>query len=211
MFLPYIIAVIARYLSVLWVHGKILLLFARCEQRLGEVMTATELLLIGVITMIAAYGGLILDRLQKPKSHKNFTFEVCDYYVAIRIETIIEDDFQVAFIDDWEAGRSFSLYGAVMPSEGERAGAPEFGARAGVKVGPTANWFEQSRLGGIRFYAKGGGTCYVALPYQIARHVLEDVRRNPNQIVQIGFKKTTGKNGTPAFPIYSFELCEPLD
>lgn len=165
-----------------------------------------------IIVAIVLFGSMILERLPKPKRHKDFTFELPDDYVTFRIETVLEDDFKVAFIDDWDTGRGFSLYGSVIPRDDEESSdAPVFGKRTGVKIGGTPDWFQSSRIGGIRTYDRGGCECFVALPFHIARDALEEVRRNPDQLVTLGFKRAVGKNGKPAFPIYSFELSEPLD
>lgn len=46
----------------------------------------TDALLLGLIVAVAVYGGMILDRLPKPKRHKDYTFEACDPRVTFRIE-----------------------------------------------------------------------------------------------------------------------------
>lgn len=135
---------------------------------------------VALAILIVVYGGMVLDRLPKPKRHKDYTFELPDDYVTFRVETILEDEFKVAFIDQWEVGRSFALYGAVIPSDGEKIDSmPEFGKRTGVKIGAMPDWFQSSRIGGIRTYDRGGCECFVALPYQIARNALEEVRSDP--------------------------------
>jgi hypothetical protein len=167
---------------------------------------------VAIAVLIAIYGGMILDRLPKPRRLKDFTFELPDDYVTFRIETILEDEFKVAFIDDWETGRGFAIYGSVIPKDGREASdTPAFGNRTGVKIGGTSDWFQTSRIGGIHTYERGGCECFVALPFQIARHALEEVRRDPDQLVTLGFKRVTNKDGKLVFPIFSFELTKPLD
>lgn len=167
---------------------------------------------VALAALIAVYGGMVLDRLPKPRRHRDYTFELPDDYVTFRIETILEDEFKIAFIDDWDVGRTFALYGSVIPADDQKTSAPpEFGKRTGVKIGAMPEWFQSSRIGGIRTYDRGGCECFIGLPYQLARHALEEVRRDPEQLVTLGYKRVTGKDGKTAFPIYSFELTKPLD
>ena len=169
-------------------------------------------LIVAVAILIAFFGAAILDRLPKPKGHKDFTFELPDEYVAFRIDCVIEDDFKVAFVDGWDIGRSFSLYGNVISDDnGKPYDAPMFGKRTGVTIGVISDWFESSRIGGMRVYDSGGCSISVALPFHIACALLEDVRRDPDQLVVIGFKRSVGKNGKPTFPVYGFELRKPMD
>lgn len=173
---------------------------------------APELVPFALVAIVVyVVGQTILERLpNKPRQH--FTFELPDDYVTFRIETILEDEFKVTFIDDWETGRAFSLYGSVIPGEGEPSSdAPAFGKRTGVKIGGMPDWFQTSRIGGIRTFERGGCECFVALPYQIARDALNEVRRDPNQLVTLGYKRMTHKDGKVTFPIFSFELTKPLD
>jgi hypothetical protein len=172
----------------------------------------TGLEFAAIFGSILIFGSLILDRLPKPKKQNHFNFEICDEHVYFRVDTVLEDDFKIGFVNEWDVGRSFELYGSVLPIEGkDKANALPFGDRTGVKIGPVSDWFESSRLGQIKVYERGGCQSFVALPYQIARHVLDDVRRNPDHVVTLGFKRETDKNGKSAFPIFSFELSKPLD
>jgi hypothetical protein len=169
-------------------------------------------LLIALVFILVWFGGQILDRLPKPQSHKDFTFGDCKYFVHFRIDALTELDFEVSFADGWNTGRPFMLYGPLAGDpENRRFGGLEPKGRLGVHVYPTAQWFERSRIGYLRATPKGGIECRIWLPYQIAHHVLEDVRREPDQIVSIGFAKTTGKDEEPIYPIYSFQLSEPFN
>jgi hypothetical protein len=164
-----------------------------------------------VISAIAILGILILDRLPKPSSHKDFTCEAPDRQVTFKIETLIEDDFEVTFVDDWQIDRCFSLYGTVVSVDDEKGDNPSFGGRTGVKVGTMPNWFKSSRIGGMRLYENGGCESFVAFPFQIARNILQDVRRDPNHLVTLRFTRVVDKEGKVTFPIYAFELSKPFD
>lgn len=172
-----------------------------------EPMTFIALLLIGLVVVVV--GRMILDRL--PKRTDDFTFEDCDYHLAFRVETVIEEEFQVAYIDRWEAGRTFSLHGPTVSYEyDEGSNAPKIEGRAGVKISSCASWFESSRIGSVKIYESGAAESFVCLPYQIAQQLLEEVRRDPDQVVVLGFKKSDS-GVKPLFPIYSFELQKPFD
>lgn len=205
----------AAVTNILDQHSRIVLspAFAQCwRYRFG--LGAGNMLSwenVALAILVAAFGGMILDRLPKPKRHKDFSFELPDSYVTFQIKTIIEDDFKVTWIDGWETGRSFSLYGTVIPRD-EDAGpdAPAFGQRTGLKIGGTSDWFQSSKIGAVRTFEKGGCECFITLPFQIARNALEDVRRDPDQLVTLGYKRIAHKDGKMTFPIYSFELSKPL-
>jgi hypothetical protein len=180
-------------------------------------MTVTTVLLISILLLVTYYGGVILARLPKPKRHDDFglrsqfTFEDCNYWLAFRVETIIEDEFRVAYADDWEIGRSFSIFGPVFPLERDHGPRPpKVGGRSGVKIGLGGSWFESSRLGSMRFFENGGSEGFVHLPFQIARQVLDEVRRDPDQLVVLGFNESAA-DVKPKFPVYSFELMKTFD
>ena len=172
-------------------------------------MTAFQIIVI--LGAIAILGIIILERLPKPGSHRDFTCEAPDRQVTFRIETVLEDDFEVTFVDDWQIDRSFSCYGSVIGVDDEKADDPPFGSRTGVRVGTIPHWFKSSRIGGMRVYEKGGCECFVAFPFQIARNLLEEVRRDRDQLVTLRFTRLVGKDGKVTFPVYSFELSKPLD
>jgi hypothetical protein len=169
-------------------------------------------LICGLAFLVVLYGSKILDRLPKPKAQKDFTFELPDQHVAFRVETLLEDDFEISFVDGWNVGRSFSIYGTVLPDDDRNAeGDLDFGNRAGVKIGASPDWFQRSRIGFVHLFPKGGCEMRVALPWQIARQVLEDLRRDADQVVSIGVKKDVGKDGKVTYGIYSFELGIPWE
>lgn len=174
-----------------------------------------EYWLIGIAGLVSIYGGMILDRLPKPKRHKDFQFELGDIGVTFRADTLIEHDLEVAYVDDWLVGRSFSIYGPVVrDSEEEKEKiVPDlnFGKRTGVRVTPTADWFQSSRIGYLRSYEKGGCETFIALPHQIANRVLDELRRCPDQFVSLRVKRSITKGGKPVFGVYSFELSTPFD
>ncbi len=174
-------------------------------------MAYVAFLLVTIAIAVVYFGSEILARIPKQSRHSSFDFETCEYLVLLRLQTVIERDFEVAFVDGWSVGRPFSLHGDVMPIECATDDGPDFGKRTSLYIYPSSDWFQQSRIGYVRAFEKGGCECRVTLPYQIARHLLEDIRRDANQLVSIRFKKALGKNGETTYPIYSLELSEPLD
>ena len=148
----------------------------------------TNLLLIALGVAVFWFGGRILDRLPRPQNRQALTLGDREHWIHFRLDAVTEKDFEVSFVDDWNTGRPFMLYGPLKVDEDnddERRGGLEPKDRVGVHIYPTAQWFERSQIGYIKVYENGGWECHVSLPYQIARHVLEDVRRDPEQLVQL--------------------------
>lgn len=165
-------------------------------------------LLLGVGLLVAVYGRSILERLPKSHRHQAFKWEPVEFRVDFRIKTLLEDTFDVSYVDGWNVGRSFAIYGPVIQHEDEEKQAvPDltFGKRTGVRITATADWFDSSRLGTV-LQKKDGCETYIALPYQIANRLLDELRRDPKQVASIGIKKAAGKEGKPRFEVYSFEL-----
>lgn len=181
-------------------------------------MTATNVLLIGLIISVFWFGGKILHRLPKMSDHlpwrteqDELAGEICDYFALFRIDALTELNFEVSFADEWSTGRPFMLYGPERMDERELPAEMKREGRFGVHIHPTAHWFKRSRIGYVRVYEGGSWEVHIGLPYQIARQILDDVRRDPNQLVMIGFSKVTDKDGTISYPVYSIELSEPFD
>lgn len=170
-------------------------------------MNTTLLFFLIAITIWFALN--VLERLPKPNDQTHFRYEGGDCVVGFKVDACTETDFDISFVDGWGTGRRFMLYGSPASDEQSHGGL-NFGGRTGVHIFPTADWFMSSRIGQIRDF--DGRTCEsnVYLPYQIARHVLEDVRRKP-QYVRIRFARKTGKDGETTYPIYGLELSDPLD
>jgi hypothetical protein len=169
----------------------------------------TTLLILVAIAVTAWFGLKILERLPKQNNSSAFTYEGADFVVGFKVDALTETDFDISFVDGWGTGRQFMLYGPPA-SDSERHGGLNFGTRTGVHIHPTADWFKSTRIGWIREFDSGGCESHVYLPYQIARHVLEDVRCKP-QYVRILFARKTDKDGKSTYPIYGFELSDPLD
>jgi hypothetical protein len=168
-----------------------------------------SLLIVLLIAIIAGFGFEILKRLPKPNDHAKFKYEEADYVVGFRVDALTETDFDISFVDGWGVGRNFMLYGQPASDEARHAGL-NFGTRTGVHIHPTAEWFTSSRVGYIRVYDGGACESHVFLPYQIARHVLEEARHK-SQYVRLSFARKSSKDGRDIYPIYSFELSDPLD
>ncbi len=172
-------------------------------------MNYIPFLLVVACIAIVYFGTEILARLPRSNRHGSFETNICTDRVYFKIEAVVEKDFEVGYVDGWSVGRSFSLYGSVMPTERSAENDLDFGARTGVHVFPSPDWFQKSQIGRVRTFPKGGCESNITLPYQIARHLLEDLRENTNQVASVGFNHETGQDGKPAYTIYSFELSEP--
>ena len=174
-------------------------------------MTYENVLLTLIFLAILFLAPEILALIRKQRPHSRFKTEFCDFAVLFRVQTVLEGEFEIGYVDDWSVGRSFSVHGAVLPISGNSDDMPDFGKRTGLYVYPSADWFQDSRLGTVRTFERGGCESRVVLPYQLARQLLEDLRHEPDQIVRIGFKKSVNGKGEVIYPIYSIELSEPLE
>ena len=130
--------------------------------------------------------------------------------VLIRIDNVMEQDFNIEFVNGWAVGRSFSIWGKVLPLDDVVDGAPDFRERTGINIHPSPDWFQQSQIGYVRSFESGGCESHIVLPYQIAHQLLDDIRRNPKQLAAVGFKKVVTDDGKVDYQIFSFELSEDL-
>ena len=159
-------------------------------------------LILGLFAAVLYFGFAVLGRLPKQSTHSDFTFELPDERVTFRAEVVIEDDFKIGFVDGWEVGRSFSVYGPTIDT-GHESGELDFGDRSGVRVGLTREWFKSSFFGTIR-----GRESWISLPVELGNRMLDELRRDPNQLVTIWAKKAQDKEKT-IYRIFSIELSAP--
>ena len=155
------------------------------------------------------FGLTISQKLGKlPKTDRDplFVDALADAWIIIAADNIMEEDFKVEYTAGWGVGRAFSVYGQPRlsdswPEELEPSG------RVGATIHPSADWFASSRLGYLRTYDGGGVSLHLTIPYQLARHALEDLRRAPGSRVSFGIKREVGNAGTK-WGVYSFEIME---
>lgn len=152
----------------------------------------------------------ILEQLPKSRQAENFRFELPDEWVAVEIDNVMESDFKIAFIDGWDAGRGFSIYGKVLHRDETVIDGLHLPERIGIMVGPMTDWFKESRIGGVRIYESGGCEVFMGLPTDLAQALLNELRRDSMQIVRLGIKKVRGKDGRESFGLFSFELSKPF-
>lgn len=135
----------------------------------------------------------VVARLPKHIQPVSLRYDPPDEYVSFEIYLVSEEDFEIVFVDDWQCGRKFSLHGFVKSNDGQDDKYDSiFGERIHLSIGQREDWFQSCHIGLITEHKKGQPSCYVAFPYQIARHILEDVRRSPKQLVTLGFKREAG-------------------
>ncbi len=157
---------------------------------------------------IVYYGDKILQRLASLPRTDGFGTQIPDTFLTFRIDDVVEEEFRVRYVDaQWDVGRTFCLYGEIIRQpEGDFEGL-RFEKRAGIKIHSTANWFRKAQIGSLG----GPGGAYISLPYQLARHVLEDVRRDKRQLASIGFNRLVDEKGKVSYPVCHFELIDSLD
>lgn len=153
----------------------------------------------------------VIERLPKQVEPISLEYETPDEYVKFEIYLVSEEDFEVVFVDNWQCGRTFSLHGLVKSNDGpDEKNSSLFGERIHLRIGQRGDWFQTCHIGLITEHNKGQPSCYVELPYQIAHHVLEDVRRNPKQLVTLGFMREEG-GPNKCHRILSFALTDLSD
>lgn len=143
-----------------------------------------DVLLIILTWLVLLYGWSQIDkRLPKAPDHENYQYFKPTEGVRFRIDTLIENDLEIAWVSEWRCGREFTIAGTNYPYPNENVfeNKLQFGERVVVKVTPRQGWFENSRFGIVWI----GNELHISLPLDIARHVLEDLRHNLNQIAMV--------------------------
>ena len=171
--------------------------------------TAVPFLIIA--GLVVYFGGSILERLAHLPARSGLQTEIPDFHASFQLDNLLEKNFRVWFVDgEWEAGWAFGLYGSILGEPNETGEGPVFGNRTGINIYSMSNGFQKAEIGRIRSF-DSGSDCYIGLPVEMARHVLEDARHDIRQVATIGFSRVTDSNGKVSYPIYSFELEKPLD
>lgn len=168
-----------------------------------------------LIGLLLFFGLTILERLPKTSRDSSFAFHLPDEWIALEIDNVMEGDFAVSYIDGWNVGREFAVYGKVLGlKDRERERHIEGLAlkeRMGATIHPSPDWFKGSRLGWLRVSEGIGGEMHLSIPHQLARAALDDLRRNPRQIAKLGIAKVAGKKGGTSYSVVSFDLLERYD
>lgn len=173
--------------------------------------TPTPIPFVIIGLLIAYFGGAILERLAHLPAQSGLHTEIPAFFETFQIDSLLEKKFKVWFVDgEWEAGWAFGLYGSVLGEPTETGEGPVFGNRTGINIYSMSNGFQKAEIGQIRSLNKGA-SCYIGLPVEMARHVLEDARQDIRQVATIGFSRVTDSDGKVSYPIYSFELEKSLD
>lgn len=144
--------------------------------------------------LVTFYGGLILDRLPRSSPAnappvRSHSYETPDDRLWIYIDGMDEEAFEIGCFEDWQAGRSFNLYGQVVCND-EPDKIREPNRRGYVTIIPENEWPNSSFIGHV-----GGGSIIVRLPHRITNDLLQEFRRNLDQIVILDLKTSTRKDG----------------
>lgn len=160
----------------------------------------------GLSNQLSRIAGLLLVEKQRQLPPKDgYKFQLPDGYLTVKIQSFWEDDFEVQFVDGWELGRSLGIFGAVSPHDDENPWeSEEFNERFSIRVTGFSGSFTSTVIGWIDARHKGEARLY--LPQSTVDRLIDEVRRNKEQLIVMGFKRTAYKSGRPSFPIYSFSM-----
>jgi hypothetical protein len=161
-----------------------------------------------IVSFLVVYFGLrILERLTHVPTNAGLSGQSPDHYLCLETDYVYEKRFSVWFVDGkWEAGRAFEMSGKIVTKPDSQIDGLTFGQRFTVEIYPLAVWFPEARIGWVR-----DGKCSIGLPIELADQLLADIRNEKRQLLSIGFKVDTNKEGKPCFPAYLFEFERPLD
>lgn len=178
-------------------------------------MSAHELLQFATLMAAVFFGLKILKRLPKSKNDSTYKYECPDVYATLRVDAVSEGEFEISFVDRWNVGRSILVEGTLLlPDDKERLAAVQaafgFRNRIGVRIFPVADWFQDSTFGHVRSFSAMSTEPCVGLPYQLAYQVLNELRRDPDQLISIGVKSARDKRGNQSWTICDFEMDKPL-
>jgi hypothetical protein len=178
-------------------------------------MSAHEILQFATLMAAVFLGLKILERLPKSNNDSTYKYERPDVYATLRIDAVSEGEFEISFVDGWNVGRSILVEGTLLlPDDKERLAAVQaaFGFRNSidVRIFPVADWFQKSTFGHVRSFSALSTEACVRLPYQLAYQVLNELRRNPDQLIGIGAKSAKDKRGNQSWTICDFQMGKPL-
>ena len=168
---------------------------------------APFLIVIGCI--LFAYNE-IQGLLRTQGRSESYNFALPDGYIIIDIDGMAEDEFQFNYIDDWQVGRRFTLYGSSHDIDTNDDGdvRQEFISRASISINPTRNWPQTSVIGRVVLTETGHASCYLSIPYALAWQALQEVRRPVKWTASVGYARKEGKDGVILYQAINFDLKE---
>lgn len=160
-----------------------------------------------IFAAVVFFGTRITNRismLPKPDRDPVFTDALADAWITIEIDNLMESNFSVEYTDGWSVGRSFWVYGKPVLSENWPSEVRP-SERVGAEISPALDSFSSSRLGYLRTYEKGGCSLHITLPFQIARHALEDLRRESGLRASFDIKREE-RDGQISYGVFGFDI-----
>ena len=172
----------------------------------------TNLILVVLALLVIYFGTQILSELKRPTEVvplRRDAGEEWEYRHRVQSISIEEQAFKVEFIEDWEIGRTFWIYGRSIDAEYENESPLQLRERVTIEVRPSSKWFEHGGIGYFNQTEGVAGECRVRLPYQIAKQMLDEFRSNPEQILNLGIKAVAGRHGKPHYIVTDLEFGGP--
>lgn len=75
-----------------------------------------------------------------------------------------------------------------------------------ITICPRSDWFESSIIGEIVKPDKGPVHCVLRLPFQVARAMIEDFKREESQSLTINYNRSVKGNGQVFFPVVGIDF-----
>lgn len=175
-------------------------------------MHIVELIQIITLCSVAFVGMLILGRLPRRNSGPSFRYGRPELSLSLQMDALTEQEFEIGYVDDWHVGRSFLIGGLIKESSDpkkQKTTREIFGDRERVvlEIRPQSVWFKSSVIGFLRTYSGPAAEPSINLPYQLAYQLLNELRRDQNQIVSIDFAREITRQGKEVFRVYSIRLA----
>lgn len=167
--------------------------------------------LIGLGLLIVYYGNNILRRLPNSTPGTNLEFVSSDFMIAFEVDTLVEDDFQIEFVDGWQIGRTFSIFGNIVRNdEDQKSEKLKTPNRFSLKFYSIAGWFENSRIGRASLLQSGSWNANIGLPIDVCNALLAEIRNKKFQCFLVGLKRESEKSGKTFVGVYSFSMSESI-
>jgi hypothetical protein len=163
-----------------------------------------------VIGFILLASNEIIGLLRTQGRSENYEFVLPDRYVVIDVDGFSEDEFQFNYLDDWQIGRGFTIYGSGhdIDATGDENVTRDIIERASIRINPARDWPQTSVIGRVVRTESGFASCYLSIPYALAWQALQEVRRPVNWTASVGFSGKKRKDGTIVYQAINFDLKE---
>lgn len=150
---------------------------------------------------------LLADKQWHLPPKDGYVFELPDAYLRIQIVSFSETEFEIGFVDGWELGKACHIFGRIDPDDDRNPWElAEFKEKIRVSFRGFSGRFSSTVLGYIDTSHAGEARLY--FPQYTVDRLIDELRRDQNQFIEIGFKRVTDKSGRLSLPIYRFSMFD---